>query len=255
MKRIINFDKTLALVSDAKKAKVAPFLEELFAFYREVTLMQIDEAVSNFHRGSEDNGKLIAKPSISITNIGNWEPALIHELLHIYIPLQTQVYGLFLSADQSSISDKMHQLMWQTQNRIEHDLFIDKFIHFGYLKEQFLAVTELNIHYNTYGAQFKDQAFWFNEYMRHLFSIKHLPDGLITSAEVSMKSVVEHALNAFPQLELDFELIKSWFISKRFHEPGAYPSQLRILFEIIGADKFIGYAKPENDRILNPVFF
>lgn len=136
-------NEIIKFISEDKLELVNPLIEEIFNYYHEINVSFEDIFFSKFTRDVDFKNQPLAIGKIIISNSCNTETALIHELLHLHIPLEHDVYTLWfpgLYEDLKLLSDDI-------QNVIEHDLMLNRFLSFGYDISLFLKSATLNIDY------------------------------------------------------------------------------------------------------------
>lgn len=246
MEQTLNLTAALLAIDPTKRAAVAPMLEEVFAFYQTIRLDSTEQKTSRFLRDVAFQRPLLATPLLQISTSGDRESALVHELLHLYLPLRYHVYALWFP----NLSPALNELSTLVQNVVEHDLMIGAFLDFGYDIRLFMRSSRLNIDYKREKKVDRDSVYWLNEYLRHLISMQHLPKDLQQLNRTSMTQVRTLALNQYPALDLKFKQIREWFVAKQFHQPEAYPAELQRLFAIFGVGTPHRYLTPSQDKEL-----
>jgi len=244
MKQELTLESALALISADKRAVVQPFLQEVFNFYGPVDMEPGTGYLSEFTRGLASYTPPIAQPRIRIVAGHDEEEALIHELLHLYMPLRHGGYAFYFP-DLNPVLGELSDLV---QNVVEHDLMLDLFLSFGYSREKFQRVTP-DADYRRERKQ--GPAYWLYTYLRHVMLLRHLPEAEHARLRTSMTSMRKVALSRFPNLGSGFQRVRGWVEARDYHNMATYPRVLAQLFAIINHGTPTRYMRPESNRLLS----
>ncbi len=121
-------------------------MEDIFVYYsNDIELKPVDDATSRFIRNvRQSNVGLVPFGQIELSTTLHTEEALVHELLHLSMPLVHGIYTIGFDVDDQYL----FEFSALTQNVLEHDMFVEKFISFGYSIDKFLGLPSLTINYN-----------------------------------------------------------------------------------------------------------
>lgn len=142
-----NIKETLlSYISAGQQLKVEPLIDQVLWFYgSNITLSRTDETLSSFARDVQCDAKPKPLPlaRIFLSTKGATEEALVHELLHLAMPLRHGVYGIGFATDDEPVKE----LVALISNVLEHDLFLQDYLDLGYSLNNFLGGGGLNIDY------------------------------------------------------------------------------------------------------------
>lgn len=243
MKQELTLESALELISTDKRAAVQPFLQEVFDFYGTVAMEPGTGQTSEFSRHATFTPPT-AQPLIRIL-ARDGEEGLVHELLHLYMPLREGVYALYFP---DGLSVNLSELSNLVQNVVEHELMIDMFLGFGYSQGKFQHVFK-NADYRREKRQ--GPPYWLYTYLRHVMLLRHLPAAEHVQVRASLASMRKVALDRFPALGSGFQRVRAWVEARAHHNPAAYPQALAELFAIIGYGTPTRYLKPDANRLLS----
>jgi len=244
VKQELTLEGALALISADKRAAVQPFLQEVFDFYGPVDMEPGAGYLSEFTRGLASYTPPIAQPRIRIVAGHDEEEALVHELLHLYMPLRHGGYSFYFP----KLDSVLGELSDLVQNVVEHDLMLDLFLSFGYSREKFQRITP-DADYRRERKQ--GPAYWLYTYLRHVMLLRHLPEAEHARVRASLASMRKVALSRFPTIGGGFQRVRAWVEARAYHNMAIYPQVLTELFKIIGYGSPTRYMKPETRRLLS----
>ena len=165
---IIGKQQLLDSISPERKLAVEPLIDPILWFYGDnLELDRTDHSLSSFVRDIKHLGENMAPlplGRIFISDQGYPEEALVHELLHLSMPLRHGVYGFGFEVDDEPVKE----LTSLINNVLEHDLFVSDYLQFGYSLDRFLVESsDLNMDYK---KRIKEggtnQVYWMHEYLR-----------------------------------------------------------------------------------------
>ena len=226
-------ERILSLISNQKRNMIEPLVDEIYYFYNDkIELKTTQNRNSRFIRDIIETPEgFVPFGLIELSNSFYSEEALVHELLHLAMPLTHQVYTIGFD-----YSDKgLFEITTLIQNVLEHDMFLNEYLDLGFSIDKFLAEPNLIINYNKRRKEGSlNSVYWIHEYLRLSITLNHLPLRLKPVCRKAIDTVRKLAFKEFNYLENDFKKIKNWIDSKKFHEE--HFIEIRTLFEIFNIE-------------------
>jgi len=224
----------LDYISLEKKQAVEPLVDKVISFYKENIILELTESsISYFERAKERVNAEQATPrgKITLSSTMNTEEALVHELLHLYMPIHHGIYTLGFD-----IKDKgTYELSAITQNLIEHDIFIKDYLNFGYSMDRFLTPDNKRDDYEAkIRSGIANDLFWMHEYFRIFITKRHVPKHKLAEWDKRMNIMRANALKMYPNITDKFTLIRNWIKSEDFHKSDSLFKEIKSLFAIFG---------------------
>lgn len=238
----------LSFISSDKKKAVESLVDKIISFYGEnIELTRTDKAMSSFTRDLKTlDGKLIPYGKIELTTTGNIEEALVHELLHLALPLKTGLYTL-----EASTSDT-HNFFAVYNNMAEHDLIISDFLAMGYELDKFLA-GGFTVDYKKETKESK--GWWIYEYIRNVLTKNHVPNRQADEMNKAISSIRQNGEKFYPGIQEDFKIVYKWIKKKKTSPIEDHPILIRELVGTLGFGWAGKYLKPSNDGTLLEIKF
>jgi hypothetical protein len=188
---------------------------------------------------------------IYLSTKGFPEEALVHELLHLVMPLRHGVYGIGFATDD----EPLKELTGLISNVLEHDLFLPDYLNLGYSIERFLGASDLN---KNYQQRIKEggvnQVYWLHEYLRLLISLKHLPKDKQDSCRKGLENARTISLKTYPELQTHYQLIREWVNNRSFHIPGQYFQAIMQLYRLMGITQPIKFITPRDTQTIAIIY-
>lgn len=243
----------LSYISDDKKNIVEPLVDRVIGFYgNNIELNLTSDRSSRFTRNLKqlDDGSLVPYGQIFLSNIIYTEEALVHELLHLSLPIQHSLYTIGFDVNDTALNE----LFALIHNVLEHDMFIQDFLKMGYSKNKFLALPNLIVDYKQRIKQGGvDHVYWMNEYLRLMINLNHISDSKVEECRKGMAKMRDFALSQYPTLNENFKAIRQWAISKKFHLDNEHVLEVKDLFAIMGLPLPTRYLRRSDDFTLKQI--
>lgn len=247
-------DTLLTFISPAKQVKVKPLIDQVIWFYGpNIKFQRTNDTLSRFVRNIQFNGtpRPVPLAEIYLSSNGFPEEALIHELLHLVMPLRHEVYGIGFTTDD----EPLKELTSQINNVLEHDLFLPDYLSLGYTIDRFIGPSELN---KNYLQRVKEggvnQVYWLHEYLRLLISLKHLPEEKQAICRKGLENVRNISLKKYPELRPHYQNLREWINERSFHVPGQYFKSISKLHELMGITKPIKFITPRGAQTIDIIY-
>ncbi|TCD27502.1 hypothetical protein EZ456_09940 [Pedobacter psychrodurus] len=202
----------LNLISLPKRERLESYIDKAISFYgSNFSLEFTNDSLSSFSRevidSSSSNGP-VPLGKIIISKLGKTEQALVHEILHMVLPLQTEFY----------VSEKTNADMYNftpvLNNIVEHELILKDFLALGYSIDDFL---HQGFNKTNYGfLKNEPPLYWKYEYFRIVMTKNHVNNIKKKEGEKAIAEMKKYGIQRHPTLEASFKDIYVWI--KMFKE-------------------------------------
>ncbi|QJB41716.1 hypothetical protein HF324_29265 [Chitinophaga oryzae] len=235
-------------ISNEKISVVEPLINKVIGFYREnLELVRTDDVQSTFAREIKDQeGKIVPLGKIQLTTKGNIEEGLVHELLHLALPLKTGLYTMEKTRQDPQNFFAVYN------NMAEHDLILPDFLEMGYHLETFLA-GGFTIDYKRESKE--AMGWWIYEYIRNVITKNHLGSVGAKQSEKAIKDIRQYGVQFYPRLDNSFKTVYEWIKSRKKMEPKDHPQMMRALIVLLNLGTPGKYLAPDGDGALKEVSF
>ena len=228
-----------SFIKTGHASKVKELIDEVQAFYGDITLSYSADKYSRFIRDLDSSGgTLRAKGIIILANSNDRESALIHELLHLRVALRHKAYAFYFDGNYNA------DFVSLVQNVIEHELIIHDFLELGYPKKKFLADSYNPIDYKREKLLNEPPSYWEHEYLRLTSNLLVIDEKEVDGCRKQLTKVREIAIKKYPNIGERLQQIRAWRESGRFHDMARYPKEV--------ADLLVLFKHPAPKKILSP---
>lgn len=245
-------ERILSFLSEEKRPKVEPLIDDVLASYNNYVEIKTTENISSrFIRNvALIENRAVAVGQIELSTKLFTEEALVHELLHLAMPLTHGVYAIGFNEDNPTLNDFATLI----QNVLEHDMFLEEYLEMGYSIDRFLGTPTLKIDYDQRREEDSiDHVYWMHEYFRLSIAMAHIPLRLKSECRNCINNVKRLAFKEYPHLKELFPRIKSWIDSKKFHFD--HFNEIRRLFKIFQIPQPVKILALEELGVLKPIYF
>lgn len=220
-------NEILNLVADDKKALVEPLIDSVVATYgNAIALRPSQGQTCSFSRiPIMDNGTMRPSAAIYLSQNGNNEAGLVHELQHLVLPTKTRFF-LF-----GVLPNGMNEFLSAINNTAEHDLMLEDFLAMGYCIDDFLFEGFNTIDYSQEDGQ--HAIWWKYEYHRILTTKDHVGAAKAQEGNEAVANIRRYGQQFHPGIIQEFDNIDEWLVQKRASNPTTHAEHMRRLSTII----------------------
>ena len=175
--------------------------------------------------------------------------ALIHELLHLHVPIRGYPSGEKVSIpdELDYYFDRISDMYPKINNLLEHELNIEIFLRLGFEKSNFLGRCEPAPDYPALASKATpsqgyveevDFSWWCLEYLRHWITTRH---GAGAEVARDADNALHWGSKVHPELEETANKITELIESGQIKDSNQYPQQFNSLLQLMKIPKFTGW--------------
>jgi hypothetical protein len=239
--------------ADARFDRVRELLEEVRAFYGpafRVNLRGTPDGVSSFRLPTVEGGG--ARPSLEAhidlnTTTDRVPAAACHELLHLALPARgfPVPRGLMTTADSKDDAD-ITELINQTINVVQQDIFFDEFLARGLPANQFLSPQKI-ISYKEQAKHLMKETGWRRSALWPLWYLDlrlRVTQG-DPRAEGLLRACTIQGSKALPDFADRAAAVQHWINARDHFGADTYACAINSLFEMVGLPASVQFRKLE----------